>query len=118
MITGLFHAGTAKIAKEDNQGKMRILKSLISGVILSGSSAFLFFATITFGESIVRKVIFWNVSIALKLAEIGMLPICEDCELMSLIQVLFWGFLFGMVGYGFVMYIILKPKIETEPLPK
>lgn len=87
-------------------------------MILSGFSVCMFFVTITSGESIVRTIIFWNVSIAWVLAEKGVLPICENCELMSVIHVLYWGFLIGSVGFSIGVFLILKPRIGKERFAK
>ena len=81
--------------------------SILCALVPSFISVIAFPGTFTTEESVTRSVLFWNVFLASRLVKAGILPICENCEFMSLLDLLFWGFLIGIVGYGMIGVFIL-----------
>ena len=95
---------------------MKILLIGASGSVLAFLSVIGFLETLTIDESVVRSILFWNIFLASKLVGAGILPICENCELMSLLHLLFWGFLIGVVGYSFVVFLIFTLRNRSGSL--
>jgi hypothetical protein len=55
-----------------------------------------------------QNILYWNVFLASKLASAGVLPFCSNCELMSLLQILFYGFVIGALGYAALIFCVLE----------
>lgn len=91
--------------------------SLIKITIISILTAFLLSALtvmITFQVSpsnstpIISKVIIWNMYLAKYLIESGKLPGCIDCEMATVIYVIFYGFILGLIGYFLLAFLAVS----------
>jgi hypothetical protein len=82
------------------------IPSLISIVVALG--------TLTAQRSLFHSLLLWNIYFASWLVETGVLPVCENCEMMSLLDILFWGFLIGIIGYCFLMFLVLILKYRRQ----
>ena len=71
-------------------------------------SFFLAIETLTTDPSLFLKIVLWNVYLASLLASVGVLPYCADCELFTLLQILFYGVTVGVVGYSIGIYLALS----------
>ena len=56
-------------------------------------------------NSVLGEIILWNFSVASALAANGWLPMCFDCELVSLIFVIADGFAIGFIVYSLVAFV-------------
>ena len=76
-------------------------------------SIVIYLETLKSEASIIRAVLFWNVWLAPKLVAARILPICENCEIMSLAEVLFLAFVIGAIAYGLIcglIFVVLKKE--------
>jgi hypothetical protein len=89
---------------------------LLCGMVPSFISIVIYLETLKSEASIIRPVLFWNVWLAFKLVTAGLLPICENCEMMSLVGVLFWAFVIGTTAYGLVcgLIFVIINRVRTR----
>lgn len=89
---------------------------ILCGMALSFISIVIYLETLKSEASIIRPILFWNVWLAFKLVTAGLLPICENCEMMSLVGVLFWAFVIGTIAYGLVcgLIFLIFNKVRTR----
>ena len=84
-----------------------ILSSLFLGLLLSVISVFIAFSTLSDEGSNIFVIILWNFYLAGFLAAKGVLPICKDCELLTLFETVFYGFAVGVIGYSTAFFVFL-----------
>ena len=85
-----------------------LLLSFCSGAALSALSVAAALSTISWEESISQRTLLWNFYLATLLASKGLLPVCIDCELVTLFQVIFYAFLIGVLGYSLCFFGIAR----------
>ena len=73
---------------------------------MSGFSIWLAWSTFD-SDSFLLEIVIWNFYAAASLARLGWLPVCNDCELVTLFEVMFWAFLVGWIGYSIFMFFLL-----------
>lgn len=66
-------------------------------------------------DSWILKALLWNFSVVTWLVEIGILPFCRNCELMSWLNVLFYAFFVGVLGYGLMIALIIAVIRRYRP---
>ncbi len=82
--------------------KYSILKSIALAFALTIFSLFFAIGTFTPSKSLnlIIVVIAWNVYLAGYMITKGWLPACDDCEMVVLIYVGFYGFVIGQIVYS------------------
>jgi hypothetical protein len=71
-------------------------------------------ALFTFEYSNLLAVLLWNFYLANFLASKGILPVCLNCELMTLIQIIFWAFIVGVIGYTLFLFGLLQLRSKLK----
>ena len=78
----------------------------VVGVFLSLTSVLIALESTSTEVSLVTKIVLWNIFSAKVLIDAGWVPACVACELFSLLVVLFYGFLIGVIGYSLIFFAI------------
>ena len=85
-----------------------ILTAVFLGLVPSCGSFSIAWAGIsTVSESVILQIGAWNYFAAAKLSTLGILPVCLDCELLTLLEVMFWGFVLDWIVYSAILLVIL-----------
>jgi hypothetical protein len=92
----------------------RIGLSVFLALFPSILSFFVALGTLTTAPSWLLKIVLWNVYLASFLAAVGALPYCGDCELFTLLQILFYGVIVGVIGYSGGIYLALALRAKRK----
>ena len=95
-----------------------VLFSLIFGLASSSASVAVALKLFTSEGSDLLTVLLWNFYMANLLARKGMLPVCVNCELVTLFEIIFWAFIVGVIGYASIFFGFLQLHRKlSERLP-
>jgi hypothetical protein len=90
----------------------RTIKSILFCVFLGSIPSFLSILLVVGTENTspywYQKLLYWNVFLASQLASAGILPYCPNCELLTLLEILLYGFVIGAIGYSAVIFTALR----------
>jgi len=78
--------------------------SLVLGVLISGMSVAVAWGTLSSDGSDLLTVLLWNFYFAGLLINRGVFPVCPNCELVTLFEIIFWAFIVGGVGYTSIFF--------------
>jgi hypothetical protein len=74
----------------------------------SGASVAIACATFASEQTNLLTVLLWNFYLAGVLAAKGILPVCANCELVTVFEIIFWAFAVGVIGYTSVFFGLLQ----------
>jgi hypothetical protein len=99
--------------------KYAALSSIALSFILTIFSICVALSDASPNPSLIIKVIGWNIFLAVSLINAGWLTSCGDCEMASLLYVLSYGFIIGIICYSLatfgVIFLITKLKAKSSP---